>query len=133
MQIKSVINFLLTVLFSKAIVLCLILSYFLINLETVVTLLVFCFLFLSISFYLNGSLTKKLGLLAFGSLIGVFCNLIFFSFEVVGVEYLGDWFNVLYVVSYPVLNLLWIVSFWCASLAILPKPGREKQGEKIQW
>jgi hypothetical protein len=97
-----------------------------------VTLLVFDFLFLTLTFYLRGTLQQKLGLLAFGNLIGLLCNFLFYAIQIVGVAYFGGGFNVLYLLSYPVLNLLWIVSFWSFSLAALPKPQQASHSENGQ-
>ena len=68
----------------------------------------------------------KLGLLAAGNALGLFCNFIFISFSIVGVEYFGQVFNVFYALSYPILNTLWMVTFWSLSLTALPKPANVK-------
>jgi hypothetical protein len=126
---KSLVNLLAPGLLLEIIVLCLIFSYLLIDSESMISLLVFDFLFLTLNFYLNGKTVLKLGLLALGNLVGILCNLIFFSFHTVGVAFFGGWFNVLYAISYPIMNMLWIVSFWSLSLAALPKPQYAKPAE----
>ena len=68
----------------------------------------------------------KLGLLAAGNALGLFCNFIFISFSIVGVEYFGQVFNVFYALSYPILNTLWMVTFWSLSLTVLPKTANLK-------
>jgi hypothetical protein len=92
------------------------------SVETTVLILIFDFLFVSLAFQLNGTIARKLGLLAAGNALGLFCNLIFVSFSIVGVEYFGQMFNVFYALSYPILNALWMVTFWSLSLTVLPKP-----------
>jgi hypothetical protein len=121
-QTKSLVNLLASGLLLEIIALCLISSYLLIDSESMISLLVFDFLFLTLNFYLNGKTAVKLGLLALGNFVGILCNLVFFSFHTVGVAFFGGWFNVFYAISYPVLNMLWVVSFWSLSLAALPKP-----------
>jgi len=115
-------NRLVLVLFSEVIALCLIVSFRFVNIETVIILLIFNFLFISLIFQLNGTLNRKLGMLALGNIIGLFWNFIFHSFAVVGVGYFGEIFGAFYTIFYPLLNLMWIVSFWSLSLAALPNP-----------
>jgi hypothetical protein len=103
------------------VVLCLFASWLLINLETVILLLIFNFLFVSLTFQLDGTLTRKLGLLAVGNALGLFCNFTFVSLGVVGGGYFGQVFNALYAIFYPIGNTLWIVAFWSLSLTALPK------------
>jgi hypothetical protein len=56
----------------EAIALCLIVSFRFINIEATATLLIFNLLFLSLTFQLDGTLNRKLGMLALGNVIGVF-------------------------------------------------------------
>jgi len=107
-------------LFLEAIALCLIASFRFINIESTATLLIFNLLFLSLTFQLNGTLNRKLGMLALGNVIGLFWNSVLHFFAVAGVTFFGEAFNVFYVVLYPLLNFMWIVSFWSLSLAFLP-------------
>jgi len=113
-------NRLVLVLFFEIIALCLIVSFRFVNIETVIILLIFNFLFTSLIFQLDGALNRKLGMLALGNIIGLFWNFIFHSFAVVGVVYFGEIFGAFYTIFYPLLNLMWIVSFWSLSLAALP-------------
>jgi len=86
----------------------------------------FNFLFVSLAFQLTGKLSVKFGLLALGNVVGLFCNSVFYSLNIVGVDYFGEVFRVFYVISYPLLNMMWIVTFWSLSLAILPNPQNMK-------
>ena len=113
-------NRLVLVLFFEIIALCLIVSFRFVNIETVIILMIFNFLFTSLIFQLNGTLNRKLGMLALGNIIGLFWNFLFNSFAVVGVVYFGEIFGAFYTIFYPLLNLMWIVSFWSLSLAALP-------------
>jgi hypothetical protein len=115
-------NRLVLVLFLEVIALCLIVSFRFINIETVIMLLIFNFLFISLIFQLNGALNRKLGMLALGNIIGLFWNFIFNFLTAVGVAYFGEIFGAFYTIFYPLLNLMWIVSFWSLSLAALPNP-----------
>ena len=109
-------------IFLEAIVLCLITSFRFINIESIVTLLIFNLLFFSLTFQLNGALNRKLGLLALGNIIGLFWNFALHFFAIAGVTFFGEMFNVFYAVFYPLLNFMWIVSFWSLSLSVLPNP-----------
>ena len=109
-------------LFLEAIALCLITSFRFINIESTVTLLIFNLLFLSLTLQLNGSLNRKLGMLALGNIIGLFWNFALYFFSITGVMFFGEIFNVFYAVFYPLLNFMWIVSFWSLSLSVLPNP-----------
>jgi hypothetical protein len=104
----------------EAIALCLIVSFRFINIEATATLLIFNLLFLSLTFQLDGTLNRKLGMLALGNVIGVFWNYVLYFFAIAGGTFFGETFNVFYAVLYPILNFTWIVSFWSLSLAVLP-------------
>jgi hypothetical protein len=110
------------ILFVELIILCLALSFLLINVETTIMLLIFNFLFVSFTYQLNGTYTRKTGLLAVGNVLGLFCNFIFVSLSTLGSANLGQAFSVFYAISYPIVNTLWIVTFWSLSLTALPKP-----------
>jgi len=60
---------------------------------------------------LNGSLNRKLGMLALGNIIGLFWNFALHFFAIAAVTFFGEMFNVFYAVFYPLLNFIWIVSF----------------------
>ena len=107
-------------LFLEAIALCLITSFRFINIESTVTLLIFNLLFLSLTFQLNGTLNRKIGMLALGNIIGLFWNFFLYFFAIAGVTFFGEIFNVFYAVFYPLLNFMWIVSFWSLSLSVFP-------------
>jgi hypothetical protein len=111
-------------LFVETIALCLITTFRFINIESTATLLIFNLLFLSLTFQLNGALNIKLGMLALGNIIGMFWNFILHFLAIVGVTFFGETFNVFYAVFYPLLNFIWIVSFWSIGLAVLPSPKR---------
>jgi hypothetical protein len=105
----------------ELIALCLIITFRFINLESTITLVIFNFLFASLTFQLNGALSRKLGILVIGNLIGIFWNLVFYYFSLSGSLYLGRSFDALYTIIYPILNLMWVVPFWSMSLSFLPK------------
>jgi len=109
-------------LFFEAIALCVIASFRFINIESAVTLLFFNLLFILLTFELNGTLNRKLGMLALGNIIGLFWNFILYFFTTAGIAYFGEAFNVFCAIFRPFLNFMWIVSFWSLSLAAFPKP-----------
>jgi hypothetical protein len=109
-------------LFLEAIALCLIICFRFINIASTATLLIFNLFFLSLIIHLNGTLNRKIGILALGNIMGLFWNFVLYYFAIAGVTFFGEPFNVFYTVSYPFLNFMWIVSFWSLSLAVLPKP-----------
>ena len=119
---KSIIRLIVTGLFLEAIVLCLILSFSLINLATTITLLIFTLFFISITIHLNGTINKKLGLLTIGNITGLLWNLVLQYFDIAGATFFGESFNLFFTIVYPFLNFMWIVSFWSLSLTVLPKP-----------
>lgn len=97
----------------------LILSFYLVNSEAAITLMAFDFLFVSLVFPLDGSFVKKIGLLLIGNVIGLLWNSVFSSFSYVAACYFGGFLNVLYMILNPLLNLIWVVSFWSISLSVL--------------
>jgi hypothetical protein len=109
-------------LFLEAIALCFITSFRFINIESTATLLIFNLLFLSLTFQLNGTLNRKLGMLALGNIVGLFWNFVLYYFAIAGGAVFGETFHVFYAVFYPLLNFAWIVSFWSLSIAVLPNP-----------
>jgi hypothetical protein len=123
-------NRLVSGLFLEAIVLCLIASFRFINIESTVTLLFFNFLFIFLTFELNGTLNRKLGMLALGNIIGLFWNFILYFFTIAGIVYFGEVFDGFYAIFRPFLNFMWIISFWSLSLAAFPKPKNLHIGAK---
>ena len=109
-------------LFSEAIALCLIISFRFIDIAATVTLAIFNLLYLSLTIHLNGTLTRKLGILSIGNITGLFWNFILQYFAIACTNFFGEQFNIFYAIAYPFLNFMWIVSFWSLSLAALPKP-----------
>ncbi len=127
---ESKISLLVSALFVEAIVLCLVLSLRLINISTAVTLLIFNLFFLSLISNLNGTLSKKIGILALGNITGLLWNVVLHYFAIAGASFFGDPFDLLYAVSYPFLNFIWVVSFWSLSLAFFPKPKNTREEMK---
>jgi hypothetical protein len=119
---KSIIRRLVTGLFLETIVLCLLFSFSLINLATTISLLIFNLFFLSITIHLNGTINKKIGILALGNITGFLWNFVLHYFDIAGAIFFGESFNIFFTIAYPFLNFMWIVSFWSLSLTVLPKP-----------
>ena len=118
---KKGVNFLLVLFSLQLIVLSLMASYRFISFESTITLAIFNFLFASLIFQLNGTTSRKFGLLAAGNFVGLFWNFVFLYFSFAGTTYFGNVFNAFYVIIYPFLNLMWIVPFWSLSLSALPR------------
>jgi hypothetical protein len=87
--------------------------------ETTILLIVFNFFFVSLTFSLAGTLTRKLLLLLTGNAVGFFWNYLFYMLAYGAVYFFGESVNVLTLILAPILNLVWIVSFWSVSLTIL--------------
>jgi len=117
------LNDLFIVLFGVVIILCFIVSFRLINIQSVIMLLIFNALFISLSFQLNGAFNVKLCLLASGNVIGFCWNFIFYSFATKGTLFFGKTFGILYTVFSPFLCSIWIVAFWSLSLTVLHREG----------
>jgi len=113
---------LVSLLFLAVTALCVIAAFSFINIEATIILLSFNLLFICLTFELNGTLNRKLGMLTIGNVIGLFWNIILFFFAAAGSAYFGEAFNVFYAVFRPFLNFMWIISFWSLSIAAFPKP-----------
>lgn len=96
-----------------------ILSFYCVNKEAALMLMIFDFLFVSLVFPLDGTFVKKIMLLLIGNVIGLLWNSVFSSFFYVAACYFGELFNVLYIIVNPLLNFVWVVSFWSISLSVL--------------
>jgi len=95
--------------------------------ESVYMLIIFNFLFVSLTFPLDGTLTRKISMLLIGNIIGLFWNYLFSLFAYTVAYYLGDFFNTVYIILSPFVNFIWIVSFWSISLTALTNSKDEKQ------
>jgi hypothetical protein len=105
-------------LFCVITVLCLFITYRWVDFQSSVVLLIFNFLFISIFSQLNGSFYTKLSLLLAGNFIGFFWNYLFnFVIFYAATDFISPYsLNIFYMVSYPFLNSLWVISFWSLSL-----------------
>jgi len=114
-------------LFLGAVVFYIFLFLLLVNKETVFTLIMFNFLFISLTFPLNGTLQRKIGMLLIGNIIGLFWTHIFSLFATTVCSYFGGFYNALFMILSPFLNLIWIVSFWSISLTVLTTSKTKKR------
>jgi hypothetical protein len=87
--------------FLETIALCLITSFRFINIESAVTLLIFNLLFLSLTFQLDGSLNRKLGMLSLGNIIGLFWNFLLYFLAIACVIFLAKYSMFLTQLSIP--------------------------------
>ena len=130
-RMKFESNRLFSGLFLEVIALCVIASFRFINIESTIMLLFFNFLFILLTLELNGTLNRKLGMLALGNIIGLFWNFILYFFTIAGITYFGEVFNGFYAIFCPFLNFMWIVSFWSLSLAAFPRLKNPYAGAKF--
>jgi hypothetical protein len=98
---------------------CAILFSHYVSVESVFMLIAFNFLFVSLTFPLNGSLAAKVLLLSAGNIIGVLWVFLSSMFVHAVADYFGAAFNALYLILGPFVNLVWIVTFFSLSLTVL--------------
>lgn len=125
MTIKEILA---VILFIEIICLCIASSLVFINLQSTIAILIFNILFTSLIYQLQGSVTKKTGVLTVGNILGLFWNLVFYNFSQTGTQYLGPEFAVVYSILFPFLNLSWIVPFWSFSLSYMPNRTKIVEG-----
>lgn len=99
--------------------------------ESVYMLIIFNCLFVSLTFPLDGTLTRKIFMLLIGNVIGLFWNYLFSLFAYTVAYYFGGFFNTLYIILSPFVNLIWIVSFWSISLTALANSKNQKQAADV--
>ncbi len=116
MKVKEI---LVATLFVELVIVCIACAFRFVNPESAITLIIFNFLFISIIFQLNGSLTKKFFILTAGNLLGLLWNYLFFQFSGAGVQFFGNVFKAFYALIFPFVNITWIVPFWSFSLSLL--------------
>jgi uncharacterized membrane protein len=101
------------------------------NEPAAVSIVIFNFLFVFLLFPLEGPLLHKVLLLVSGNLVGLAWYIIQSSFVATSPPYLeAGAFKVVYVLVYPIINLVWIVSFWSLGLSMLA-PARRRN--KLEW
>jgi hypothetical protein len=105
---------------------CMFTSFLFVNKESALMLAVFDMLFVSLTFPLDGKLVYKASLLLIGNILGSFWNYLFLLFSSFGTYYFGNLFTALCTILSPFANLVWIVTFWSMSLALLA--GSKKEG-----
>jgi len=67
-------------------------------------------------------------MLLIGDVIGLLWNYLFSLLAYTVVYHFGEFFNTLYIILSPFLNLVWIVSFWSISLTALANSKNRKVG-----
>lgn len=92
--------------------------------EAIHALFIFNILFTCTFFPLRGSLKRKMVVLIVGNIICLAWSSLFSMFVSAVAAHVGEGFNVLLAFLSPLLNLLWIVSFWSISLTFLGGTGR---------
>ena len=94
--------------------------------ESALMLLIFNLLFVFLIFPLNGTLTTKTCMLLVGNVIGFFWSNLFSLFAHAATYYFGAIFSALYIILNPLINFVWIVSFWSVSLSVLANSEKRK-------
>ncbi|MEM2445864.1 MAG: hypothetical protein QW734_04330 [Candidatus Bathyarchaeia archaeon] len=87
--------------------------------EVLQALLIFNIFFVCVYFPLNGPLKRKVAVLLAGNVICFLWNMMFSIFVCAVSAYLSGDFNALLAFLNPLLNLLWMVSFWSIGLTFL--------------
>ena len=101
------------------------------NEPTLVSIVIFNFLFIFLLFPLEGPLLRKVFLLVSGNLVGLAWYLIQSSFVAASAPYLeAGAFKVVYVLVYPIIDLVWIVSVWSLGLSVLASARRRNKLEE---
>jgi hypothetical protein len=95
--------------------------------ESAFMLMIFNFLFVPLTFLLDGSLLRKLLILLLGNFVGFVWNYVFSLLAYTAAAYFGDSFNTLYLILNPFANLIWIVSFWSMSLTVLSSKSKNRK------
>jgi len=116
------------ILLTEIIGLCFLTTYFRVDNQSTVTLLVFNILFLSVFLQLAGSGFYKMALLAAGNMFGTVWNYCFHQLLFTAVTPSTPpnmALNMFYTVAYPSLNSLWVLAFWSLSLSALCRPKLE--------
>lgn len=85
------------------------------------SLLLFDFLFVFLLFPLKGRLWHKLALLTMGNMVGLTSSFLL-SFS--GVSEEENSRNILFVLAYPIVNMIWIVVMWAIGLSVLASKRR---------
>lgn len=107
---------------------CMIPIFFHVGIELAFPLLIFNIFYVFLTFPLKGKLTKKLCMLLIGNFICIYWNQLFILFTAAAAEYFGSSFKILFTILNPLLNLVWIVSFWSTSLTLL-SPSKDENLE----
>jgi hypothetical protein len=101
------------------------------NEPTLVSIVIFNFLFIFLLFPLEGPLLRKVLLLVSGNLVGLAWYFIQSSFVVASAPYLeAGAFKVVYVIVCPIIDLVWIVSVWSLGLSVLASARRRNELER---
>jgi len=96
------------------------------SVQSAFVMVIFNFLFVSLTFPLDGDLGRKTCLLLSGNGIGWLWNWVFNLLISVIIFAIGDVFYPIYMILNPFANLIWMVSFWSVSLSVLAS-SREKR------
>jgi hypothetical protein len=99
------------------------------NETTLISIIIFNFLFVFLLFPLEGPLFRKVYLLVAGNIVGLVWHFIKSSFGEASVFYLGaDTLKIITVVIGPIIDLVWIVSVWSLSLSMLASAKKRNEG-----
>jgi len=105
--------------------------HYTLNETALVSIAIFNFLFIFLIFPLEGSLSRKVFLLVLGNLVGLAWYLIQTLLVAVSAPYLeAGTLKVVYIVVWPIINLIWIVSVWSLGLSVLASARRRNKLEE---
>ena len=111
-----------TILLIEVTALSILITAFQVDFQSTAILVIFNALFISIMFQLQGSFILKFGLLTVGNMLGAAWNYCFHMLILSAADSLVISEanpKILYSISYPLLNSLWVISFWSLSLTLL--------------
>ncbi len=118
----GIIDKLAFILVSELVAICLIVTYRWIDLQSVATLLIFDFLFITLFTQLKGGKLAKISLIVAGNFLGMVWNYFFHLLivQVAAAQVVQPiWLSAFYTVAYPFLNIFWVIAFWSFSLTKL--------------
>lgn len=90
--------------------------------QSAIMLAIFNLVFVLLIFPLRGGLHKKLFILLLGNALGIIWNVLFTHLTELVLTALGGAFSFLSLIFGPLLNVLWMVSYWSVGITFLSKP-----------
>jgi hypothetical protein len=90
------------------------------------SIVIFCLLFVTFAFPLKGSLLRKIAFLEFGSFVGLLWCVVRLSFSVLLIHDFGEKAAVLTGLVSPFVDFLWVVPIWALGLSAIISSGKQE-------